>query len=702
VPVIIGVDIGGTFTDAFASNEAGDVWSAKAASTPPTYSAGFLDALTELAGQMGVARADMLRDTAYICHGTTTTLNALVTGRTATVGFLTTQGHRDSIYIMNLEGRYAGLSPAQIQNLVRTNKPAPIVPKARVREITERVDVAGEVVVALDEDQARTAISELLHEGVDAIAVSLLWSFLNPAHEQRLRELIHEQAPDLYVGLSSELSPRIREYSRSATTIMSTQVGPILREYLAPLTRELTGEGLDGPFLIMQGLGGSVTAEEAPRQAIQTVGSVLCGGVVGTVHLASSLGHRNVIATDAGGTTFLVGLVVDGEPVADTTTVINQHIANVPMVKVESIGSGGGAIARVDPGGNLRVGPDSAGAHPGPACYGQGGELPTVTDANLVLGIINPDYFLGGRMTLRRELAEQALLVHVGEPLGLDAHRAAAAVFAVQNAQTADLVRKVVVEAGFDPRDFSLYAFGGSGPIHCHAYSADLGVQRVVVPLGSTAAAFSAFGLASSDVIVSAELSDPAAYPVAGRRVTANFERLEAQARAGLATQGLEFREVTIRREVEIRYAMQTSEVATPVDPGTVTDGGVDEIVERFERKYEQLFGEGTGFREAGFQFITYRVFATGTLPFRPQLPHINRANGAGVASAVKARRPVFLDPAEGWVDTEIYDYLRLRAGHRIPGPAVIEAPTTTVVVPAGAGADVDHLGNVLIDHAGA
>jgi N-methylhydantoinase A len=648
---------------------------------------------------MGIARAEMLDDTAYICHGTTTTLNALVTGRTAKVGFLTTKGHRDSIYIMNLEGRYAGLSPGEIQNLVRTNKPGPIVSKRLAREITERVDVNGDVVVALDEEAAREAIEELLAEGVDAIAVSFLWSFLNPAHERRVRELIHEQAPDLYVGLSSELSPRIREYSRNATTIMGTQVAPILRDYLAPLASQLATDGLDGPFLIMQGSGGSVAADEAPRQAIQTVGSVLCGGVVGTVNLAGSLGHENVISTDVGGTTFLVGLVVEGEPVAGTTTVINQHIVNVPMVKVDSIGSGGGAIAWVDSGGNLRVGPDSAGAWPGPACYGHGATQPTVTDANLVLGIINGDYFLGGRMQLDRELAARALLEHVGEPLGLDAPQAAAAVFAVQNAQTADLVRKVVVEAGFDPRDFALYAFGGAGPIHCHAYSADLGIRDVVVPLGSTASAFSAFGLASSDVVVTAELSDPATVPVPGSRLTANFERLEREARAGLDAQGLDFSAVTVRREVEIRYAMQTSEVATPVPLSDVSDAGVEDLVDRFERKYAQLFGEGTGFREAGFQIITYRVFATGVLPFTPQLPHIERANGNGIAAAVKSRRPVFLDPAQGFADTTIYDYLKLRAGHSIEGPAVIEAPTTTVVIPVDATGTVDHLGNVLINH---
>jgi len=694
---VIGVDVGGTFTDAVAADRDGRLVAAKSPSTPPDYGRGVLAALDELADRLGIGLDELLADTAYIAHGTTSTLNALVTGQVAKVGFLTTRGHRDSIFIMNVEGRYLGRSPYEIQDSLRTRKPTPLVPKWRAREVTERIDYKGSIVVALDETEARVVIGELLDEGVEAIAVSLLWSFRNPAHERRLRELIHEQAPDLYVSLSSELSPRIREFSRHATTIMSTQVGPTLARYLGELEDALRGRGLQAQLLVMQGSGGSISAAEAPASAITTVGSILTGGVVGASRLAEQLGHRNVISTDVGGTTFLVGLVVDGEPVRTSTMVINQHPVNVSSLKVALIGSGGGAIAGVDAGGNLRVGPNSAGADPGPACYGQGGENPTNTDAALMLGILNEDYFLGGRRRLSRDLAEKALLERVGRPLGLSAAEAAAAVFAVQNAQTADLVRKVVVESGHDPRDFVLYAFGGAGPVHCAAYAADLGVESVVVPLGATAAAFSAFGLVTSSVAVTAELSDPANVPVPAEQVQANFERLEQEVAARLARQGIAFTSTESARELDIRYALQLNEVTTPVPSGALDDEAVAEVGATFEALYARLYGAGSGFREAGMQFITYRVRGVGRLPFAPVIPDSAPAGRPDATEALKARRPVCLDLDTGFVDTPIYDYARLGAGHVLTGPAVVEVPTTTVVVPPGTEAELDRVGNLVI-----
>jgi N-methylhydantoinase A len=697
MPFIIGVDVGGTFTDAFAADETGLSMSAKAPSTPPDFARGVLNALEELASQLQLSVGDLLSQTAYIAHGTTSTLNALVTGNTARVGFITTRGHRDSIYIMNLEGRYAGLGPEDIQNVIETHKPEPLVPKRQAKEVTERVDYKGSVLVPLDEEEARRVIRELLADGVEAIAVSLLWSFRNPVHEQRLRELIREQDAHIYVALSSEVNPRIREFSRNATTIMSTQVGPTLHGYVIPLSRELKERGLRGPLLIMQGSGGTVSAEEAADHAITTIGSVLTGGVVGSMRLGERLQHQNIISTDVGGTTFLVGMVVDGQPVFSTSTILNQHTINVPMVRVNSIGSGGGAIAWIDRGGNLQVGPRSAGAAPGPACYAQGGQDPTVTDADLVLGILNDKFFLGGRKPLDKRLAIQALQERIGGPLSMSAEEAAAAVFAVQNAQTADLVRKVVVEAGYDPREFVMYAFGGAGPVHCFAYGADVGVREVVVPLGSTAAAFSAYGLAASDVVLTSELSDPANFPVEGARATANFDRLEGEVRRRLQNQGVDFTSISTRREIDIRYTLQMAEVSTPVNNGSLTDDDLGQVVRDFENKYAQLFGKGAGFREAGFQFITYRVFGTGNLPFKPALHEIPSANGHTLDAAVKERRPVFLDIQRGFVDTPIYDYQGLAHGHVLEGPAVVEAPTTTVVIPAAATGTVDRLGNVVI-----
>lgn len=698
MPHVIGIDVGGTFTDAFAADAAGNVYSAKVPSTPPEFARGVLSSIDALASTIGMDVGSLLADTAYICHGTTASLNALVTGDVAEVGFLTTKGHRDSIYIMNIEGRYAGLSPEEIQAITSTRKPMPLVPKHRVKELVERIDYKGAIIVELDEEVARTAIRQLIDDGVEAIAVSLLWSFRNPRHEQRVRELVHEMAPDVYVALSSEISPRIREYARSATTVMSTQIGPTLRDYLNPLTAELEKRSLTGPLLIMQGSGGSVSAHEAPAYAITTIGSVLTGGVIGARTLGQQLGHRNIISTDVGGTTFLVGLVVDGEPVFASSTTLNQYQISVPMMKVAAIGSGGGAIAWLDDGGNLRVGPRSAGAIPGPACYAQGGTEPTVTDANLVLGILDADFFLGGTKKLDVELAERALQRTIGHPLGMTAEEAAAAVFEIQNSQTADLVRSVVVGAGYDPRDFTMYAFGGGGPAHCAAYGADLGVQEIVVPLGETAATFSAYGLATSDVVLSAELSDPANFPVDPPRVQGNFTQLENEVARRLREQRVPFEDIIMSREIDARYTMQIFEVATPVKEGELDEIGVAEVSQNFENRYASLFGAGSGFREAGIQFITYRVFGTGRLPFKPMLPELI-TNGPSECPPVKTTRRAMLNVRVGWQDVSIYDYVALRRGHEIQGPAIVEAPTTTVVVPSNTQAVVDRLGNLVITY---
>jgi N-methylhydantoinase A len=691
---VIGIDIGGTFTDAFVADGEGRVAGTKTPSTPPDFAQGFLTVLDELAGALGTSTGELLADTHYIVHGTTSTLNALVTGDVATVGFLTTRGHGDSIAIMNLEGRYAGLGSDRVQDMVRTDKPRPLVPPQLIREIDERIDHKGSVVVELDEEGTRTAVRELVAAGAEAIAVSLLWSFRNPAHEQRVGEIVAEEAPGLYVALSSDVSPRIREYARSATTIMNTQVGPRLRDYLRPLEAELRERGFSGSLLVMQGSGGCVDSADAPSRAITTIGSVLTGGVVGCTRLADELGHRNVISTDMGGTTFLAGLVVDGEAVSTTSTVLNQYQVNVPMVDVHTIGAGGGAIAWVDAGGNLHVGPRSAGARPGPACYGEGGTEPTVTDVDLLLGIVNPDNFLGGRKQLSVELAAEAVRGKIAEPLGLTVDEACAAIYAIQNAQTADLVRKVVVTSGQDPRDFVLYAFGGAGPMHCASYAADLEISEVVVPLGPTAAVFSAYGLAASDIVLTAELSSPTNFPPDPAEFNGAFQQLRSELDGRLAAQQLRFADVEYRSEADLRYTMQLAEVATPVPVGDLDETGLAGVGAAFGDRYEQLYGKGSGFAEAGLQLITYRTQAVGVLPIRPRLTPVGPADGD--ARPVTSRQ-VFLDPRRGWQDADIYDYRHLAEGHEIKGPAVVEAPTTTVALPEGCVGRVDRLGNLVI-----
>lgn len=695
---VIGIDVGGTFTDAVAIRPDGTMVSAKTPSTPPDYGEGVLTAIDVLAQALGCAVADMLDDTDHIAHGTTSSLNALVMGKVPRIAFLTTRGHRDSIFIMNVEGRYLGRPQHELQDIMVQTKPRGLVERKLAREVVERIDRAGEIVVPLDESNAREVIREVLAEGVRAIAVSLLWSFQNPAHEKRLRELIHEQDSSVFVALSSEVSPRIREFARHSTTIMSTQIAPELKLYLDDLEAKLRKKGLRGALLVMQSAGGAIAAAEASASAITTIGGVLTGGVVGCTRLAQRLGHKNVIATDVGGTTFLAGIIAEGEPVRAAQTIVNQHPVNVPTLRVEAIGSGGGAVAWLDGGGNLRVGPMSAQAVPGPACYGTGGVEPTNTDANLVLGILPETGLLGGLRPIRKDLAVEAIRRRIAEPLGLGVEEAAAAIYAVQNAQTADLLRKIVVESGYDPREFTVYAFGGAGPAHCAAYAAEVGVGEVIVPLGPVASAFSAFGLALSDIVLIREHSDPMAAPFDPHRVEANFARLEAEVMQAMQRQGIEISRVVLHREIDIRYGLQLGEVTTPLAAGPITTPKLEQCVTEFEQRYVRLYGEGSGFAGAGIHGITFRIRGVGVLGIDPAFEHLPPAPSADPSAAILTTRPVCLDGRKGFVDTPIYDYHDLRAGHVIVGPAVIQVPTTSVVVADGMRGTIDEIGVLKIE----
>lgn len=376
------------------------------------------------------------------------------------------------------------------------------------------------------------------------------------------------------------------------------------------------------------------------------------------------------------------------------STVVGQHTISVPMVQVSTIGSGGGAIAWLDAGGNLRVGPRSAQAVPGPACYGRGGTEPTVTDADVVLGIVDPGRFLDGRRPLDTGLAEAAIRDRIAQPLGLSVEDAAGAIYAIQNAQAADLLRQVVVNAGHDPRDFIVYAFGGAGPVHCAAYAADLGARQVLIPLGPMASAFSAYGLAASDVVLSAELSHPSLMPMTAGEVTDIFLGLEKDLRARIHDQGVTFADITYTREIDMRYSLQLAELAVPLAAGDITDASIAGLQSLFTGLYEQRYGANTGFPGACLQAITFRMYVKGTLPFAPAFQAGEVAAGP---APVARRRRALLDPARGFQDVSVLDYRQLRPGHHFAGPSVLEAGTTTVAVPEGFTATVDELGNLLL-----
>ncbi|MFI5019803.1 MAG: hydantoinase/oxoprolinase family protein, partial [Dongiales bacterium] len=551
-------------------------------------------------------------------HGTTQATNALIERDGARTGLITTRGFGDTIGLQRLLGFTAGLSVDQLGWYSKRRYPDPIVPRELRREVPERVDHAGRILLPLDEDSVRRAVEELSVAGVETFAVALLWSFRNPAHEQRIGAIIRERRPDAYVSLSCEVSPVIGEYERTATTALNSYLALKVVSYLDEVETVLRKRGFTGKFYILNSAGGVMPAQEAARRPVLLVASGPTGGVLGSLQLAKTLGHRNVITTDMGGTSFDVSIIVDDKPLVSGTHEAGGYHLNTPMIDIRAVGAGGGSIARVESG-LLRVGPESAGAKPGPACYGRGGTLATVTDADVVLGIISPDNFLGGRMKLDAEAARTAIRTQIAEPLGLSVEQAAAGIVRVVDAHMADTLREVSIGRGYDPRDFVIFAYGGAGPAHCSGFGAELRARRIIIP--ATSMAHSAYGALASDIHQSSERSllmrggggSRDLWEGIDTAVVAEiFETLDRQCLAAIEKAGIPVAEAQVERSIDMRYRRQTHDLMVPFPEGPVTAASVRAGVERFQSDYEANYGRGSGFREAGIELSTFRVQATG------------------------------------------------------------------------------------------
>ncbi|MBV9802067.1 MAG: hydantoinase/oxoprolinase family protein, partial [Solirubrobacterales bacterium] len=462
-----GSDIGGTFTDTVLLTADGDLHVSKSPTTKEQLTQGALTGLGLAASRAGVAKGHVGRQLAYYAHGTTQATNAFIERKGVQTGLLCTRGFRDVLRTQRAMASWAGLAAHETLHFSARTHPDPIVSVDRIREVEERVDYKGSVIVPLNEGQLREAVRELVADGVEAIAIAFLWAFRNDAYERRAAEIIAEEAPEVFVSTASQLLPVLGEYERTSTTAINAYLGPIIARYVTNLERELRSDGFEGGLSIMESGGGVLPAQDAAGQAAAMLTSGPAGGVLASAALAAEKGWPNVITSDMGGTSFDVGLIVDGQPLLTRTAEVGRFHVALPMIGVTAIGSGGGSIAQVQDG-HLTVGPQSAGAHPGPACYGRGGARPTITDVDVVLGFIDPDYFLGGEMSLDRERAVAAVEEHVARPLGLGVLEAAAGVRKVADNQMADLLRKVTLRAGYDPRDFVLFAYGGAGPTHAH------------------------------------------------------------------------------------------------------------------------------------------------------------------------------------------------------------------------------------------
>jgi N-methylhydantoinase A len=686
-----GVDIGGTFTDCVLVDDGGTITLAKVPSTPQDFSQGFLDAIAAAAAQRGLGPSEVFSQIELLLHGTTVGTNVLVQMRGAKTGLITTRGHRDALIMMRSYGRSAGLPIEKLLHVSRHRKPDPIVPPELIKEVSERVDWAGDVFLPLNEEEARRAVTELVAAGVEGIAISFLWGFVNSDHERRVKEIVKELAPDLFVSCAHELIAKPGEYERTAAAAINCYIGPSTSRYVQRLDNATRERGYEQPLLIMQAAGGVVPAAEVAEAPLFTIGSGPVGGVTGAKFLADVLGHEEVIACDMGGTSFDVGLLHDGQPIASSETVINQYTFYMPRLLIESIGSGGGSIIWVDEQSRtLRVGPESAGADPGPACYGRGGDRPTVTDANLLLGRYNPDNFLGGKMTLDREAAERALR-SVSEPLGMTPVEAAAGAVRIVEFQMADLMRQMTVEQGLDPRQFVVYAYGGAGAAHAAVFARELGCSEVVVPLGDLASTWSALGVMSSDVLHIYEHAELVSSPFAAERWNEIFSGLEDRACAQLRAEGFADDAIEFSRQADMKFSLQIHHVDVPVPSGALTDADMERQIETFIERYEAIYGKGSAFTGAGVQAGVFRVNGRGTIrtPALPRLEATGRVEPVGT-------RDVYWEP-DGFRRTDIYDGAALGPGADLIGPAIVEMSVTTVVVQPGQSARVDDYGSFVI-----
>ena len=657
----IGIDVGGTFTDIVAVSDTGTVTFSKAASTPNDPSIGVMNAVERLADELGINSQTLLSKTESIVHGTTVATNALLERKGAKTGLLTTLGHRDVLEMREglKDDRYNMRLPA----------PAPLVPRFLRLGVRERIKPDGRIHTELDNTSLDEAINKLREEKVTSVAVCYLHAYKEPKHEQETKQILEAKLPGVSVSISSEVFPEIKEYERVSTTIVNAYVRPIVENYLNRLEERLKNAGYKGSVLIILSHGGVAPIEEAIRLSAATVLSGPAGGVAGSKYGASLIGAGDLVPFDMGGTSTDISMIVNGDPALSSTRgIAGQRIA-LQSLDIVSIASGGGSIARVDAGGILRVGPESAGALPGPACYGKGGTEVAVTDASVVLGFLDPGNFLGGRETLDVAAAEAALS-RLANQLSVEPAEAAEGVHKVINTQMAEGIRLVSVRRGVDPRKFALLSFGGAAGIHITEIARQLEVQRVIVP--RTAAVLSAWGMLATDLryeVSRTHIGDTGSLKAGDVREVFSEMELEGRGRLKDAFDG----DVSISRSADMRYGEQIYEVDVSLDDVDFSDDDLlKSISDRFHKRHEELFTYSLPDQDA--VLVNGRLAAIGALPDLPQEPKTE----ARAASGHRTTRKIFL---AGWVDAPVFNLEELVPSQEIEGPAIIESSTTTVVL---------------------
>ena len=669
----IGVDVGGTYTDLVATSETGRTIFAKSPSTPADQSVGVMAGLEELARRLGVTREDMLAATDRFVHGTTVATNALLERKGAKVALLTTEGHRDVVEMRE------GLKPDRYD--LRSPPPEPLVPRERRLGVRERMKADGSVSIPLDAGSLGEAIAQVKHSGATSVAVCFLHSYLNPAHELAAVERLTKELPDLSISRSSDVLPQIKEYERVSTTIVNAYVAPIVRHYLANLEQRLKEAGFAGTLFVVLSHGGMAPVEEASRLAAGTVLSGPAGGISGSRRCADLLQLPNLVPFDMGGTSTDISLIADGEASLSADGMLAGQRIALRSLDIASIAAGGGSIASVDAGRTLRVGPESAGSVPGPACYGNGGTAATVTDANVVLGYLDAAAFMGGKRPLDRA-ASEAAVDRIAAALNLSRLKAAAGIYKMINLKMADGIRLMTLRRGVDPRKFALLSFGGAAGLHAAEVARELEIGRIIVP--TVASVLSAWGMLTSDLRYEVSRTHYGAGRISAGEVRGLFAGLEREAAGRLRSwfNG----PVTIQRSAEMRYGEQVFEIDVPLNDLDLNAANlVDQVEDRFHRRHEELYTYASPGQEV--VFVNARVAAVGA---------VSQAGEAAAAAASPApcsprgSRQAWLG---GWREVPVYALDDVRPGHTLTGPAIIEAETTTVLVDTGDCVAVNALG---------
>jgi N-methylhydantoinase A len=678
------VDTGGTFSDfVYLNEDTGEVTISKVPSTPDDPSRAILQGIETLIDK-GVRPEDI----SYFCHGTTVGTNALLEGKGVKTGLLVTEGF-GGIYPVGEQARPYGAALFDVM----FDKPAVLVPPSRTGEVKERVDFRGKVLRPLDEAALRETVRALKAQNIESLAVCLLFSFLHPEHEARVREIVIEEMPDVSVSLSSDVVPQIREYYRLSTTVINAYLQPILARYIAQLDRRLSAAGLaTRQKYIMQSNGGMATFAAAARKAVTTVLSGPAGGVTAGAYACRMTGLKNIITFDMGGTSCDVALIKDGEPFVASRGKIEGRDLAVPMMDINTVSAGGGTIARVDRFGVLQVGPDSAGAVPGPACYSRGGEMPTITDCNLVMGHLSADNFLGGRMRLDAEKARKAVEERIARPLGMGVDEAAEGIVRIIDVKMEEAIKAISTMRGHDLRDFMLLAFGGAGPVHAGRMARDLGMAGMIVPLYP--GVYSAIGLIMSDVKHDYIQSRMTPIDVlSSADVNAMFARLEAHAAEELREDGFAPAAIEIHHALDMRYAGQGYEITMSCG-GALQDGGLAALRRQFDAQHKMMFGHSAP--EEPVEIVSYRVRGVGRVP-PVEMPRFKRT-GTTLADALLEKRRARFDGQA--IDCPIYQRERLDVGLSVAGPAILDQFDCTTVLYPGQTARVDEWKNLIVTEA--